>query len=111
MNAIVSSWVQSGWIAFAAILFLWAEFALICVLSDAPGRRFRLLLANILAGSCLLAALGFALRDALPFVVLYLSLALVAHVWDLVTRLRTQPAALRRRTEKLRAPAAVTQRR
>ncbi|GAB4511622.1 MAG: hypothetical protein Tsb0019_07310 [Roseibium sp.] len=106
------SWVQSGWIAFAAIGFLWAEFALLCFLSTAPGLRFKLLLANMLAGSCLMAALGFALRgEALAWVLLYLTLALVAHIWDLVTRLRPQPAVLRRRTEKLRAPAAVTQRR
>lgn len=110
MSALLSS-VQTGWPAFVAILFLWAEFALLCILSSTPGARFKLLLANVLAGSCLLAALGFALRGAVPFVLLYLSLALVAHVWDLVTRLRNQAATLRRRTEKLRAPAAVTQRR
>jgi len=110
MSALMSN-VESGWIAFAAIGFLWAEFALLCLLSSSPGTRFRLLLANVLAGSCLMSALGFALRGALSLVLVYLSLALVAHLWDLVTRLRTQPAALRRRTEKLSAPAAVTQRR
>lgn len=110
MNVVMSG-VQSGWIAFAAILFLWAEFSLLCLLSKAPGNRFRLLLANVLAGSCLLAAVGFALRGALTLVLVYLGLALVAHLWDLVMRLGTQPAALRRRTEKLSAPAAVTQRR
>jgi hypothetical protein len=110
--SVLMSWVQSGWIAFAAVAFLWAEFALLCFLSAAPAARFKLLLANMLAGSCLLAALGFALReDALAWVLLYLSLALVAHVWDLVMRLRTQPAAFRRRTEKLSAPAVVTHRR
>lgn len=104
-------WLQSGWLAFAAIGFLWAEFALLCLVSKAPGTRFRLLLANVAAGTCLLAALGFALRGTLSLVLLYLSLALVAHLWDLATRLFSHPARLRRRTEKLRAPAVVTQRR
>ena len=101
--------IQSGWIAFAAIGFLWIEFALLTVLAHVPGHRFKLLLPNVLAGSCLLAALGFALRgSAVAFVLLYLSLALVAHGWDVVSRLRNQPAELRRKTEKLSNPAAVT---
>ena len=36
-----------------------------------------------------MAALGLALRgDALFLVLLFLSLALIAHIWDLITRLR-----------------------
>ncbi|WP_127596850.1 hypothetical protein [Nitratireductor alexandrii] len=107
--SVVFTWFQSGWVAFGAIAFLWAEFALVCYLSAAPGLRFRLLLANVLAGSCLLAALGFALRDGvLPWVPVFLSLALIAHVWDVAARLRGQSASLRRKTEKLSRPAIVT---
>ncbi|MGV2974716.1 hypothetical protein AB1P65_04625 [Roseibium alexandrii] len=88
MNLLLT-WVQSGWLPFGAVLFLWIEFAVLCRFSNAPGERFKLLLANVLAGSCLMAALGFALRgEALFLVLLFLSLALIAHIWDLVTRLR-----------------------
>jgi len=88
MNLLLT-WLQSGLLPFGAILFLWIEFAVLCKFSNAPGARFKLLLANVLAGSCLMAALGFALRgDTLFLVLLFLSLALLSHIWDLITRLR-----------------------
>lgn len=106
----LQSLIQSGWIAFAAIVILWAEFALLCLLATTPATRFKKLLPNMLAGSCLLAALGLALRgNALAWVGLYLGLALVAHIWDVATRLDVQADGLRRRTEKLRHPAVETQ--
>lgn len=108
MNAL-QTLIQSGWIAFFAIAILWAEFALLCFLASNAASRFRQLLPNVLAGSCLLAAVGFALRgDAVAFVGVYLGLAFVAHLWDLASRLAVQPGRLRRSTEKLSSPAVET---
>lgn len=108
--SLVTDILQSGWIAFAAIAVLWVEFAVLCLTARTPGARFRLLLPNVLAGTCLLAALGFALLGGHhTWVLLYLGLALVAHGWDVAIRLRSQAAVFRRRTEKLSKPAAVTQ--
>jgi hypothetical protein len=83
--------LQSGWLTLGALAFMWVEFALICALSAAPAARCRLLLPNFMAGTGLIAAVHFAVQDqALYPVLICMALALVAHIWDLVGRLRAQ---------------------
>lgn len=90
----------SGWISVVAVAILWVETAVICLMSPKPLLRLRLLLANSLSGSCLLAALGLALSDGNPFAIaVLLGGSLISHAIDMVIRLAGQAPGLRRRTE------------
>ena len=83
--------LQSGWLTLGALAFMWIECAVICRMSTTPGARFRLLLPNFLAGTGLIAAVHFALQNEAPYPVLAcMALALVAHIWDIFSRLRAQ---------------------
>ncbi|MET1414792.1 hypothetical protein ABVF61_21145 [Roseibium sp. HPY-6] len=109
---ILMTWLESGWLAVAAMAILWAETLLLCLLSSSPMARFKALAGGALAGTFLLAALAFALRgDALGWVLLFLSLSLFAHLLDVAGRLKDHSAALSRNTDKLSSPAVLTQRR
>ena len=90
--SVLNSWIETGWIAFAALAFLWVETAILCLLSKTPGARFKALAGGALAGSFLMIALGLALRGQDPlWVVLFLTLSLVGHVLDVAARLRNPP--------------------
>jgi len=109
---VLTAWLETCWLAFAAMAFLWLETLVLCLVSANPGRRFKALAGGALAGTCLLAALAFALRgDAHAFVLVFLTLSLVAHLLDVTSRLKDQAAALSRKTDKLSSPAAVTHKR
>ncbi|MEM8701678.1 MAG: hypothetical protein AAGF82_07620 [Pseudomonadota bacterium] len=110
--SVLTTWLETGWLAFAAMAILWAETLLLSFLSQRPMARFKALAGGALAGTFLLAALAFALRgNALGWVLALLTLSLFAHLLDVAGRLRDQSAALSRNTEKLSSPAVVTQRR
>jgi|GEM_PF-7062779 len=109
---IVSAWLETGWLAFAALVFLWVETLVLSFLSSNRMARFKALAGGAFAGSFLMAALGFALRgEAFGWIVLFLTLSLVAHLFDVAGRLKDHSAALSRKTERLSSPAVVTQRR
>lgn len=79
--------LADGWISLFAILVLWVETALLSLMSRNPGRRFRTLFANACSGTCLLAALGLALRGDGPIWILALMAAsLLAHGADILLR-------------------------
>ncbi len=79
--------LQNGWICLFAILVLWVETAALSLRSSEPGRRFGSLCANACSGTCLLAALGLALRGENPiWILILLAASLVAHALDIVTR-------------------------
>ncbi|MBO6507184.1 MAG: hypothetical protein JJ979_01640 [Roseibium sp.] len=110
--SILFSWIETGWLAFAAMAILWAETLLLSFLSNRPMARFKALAGGALAGTFLLASLAFALRsDAHGWVLFFLTLSLFAHLLDVAGRLKDHSAALRRNTDKLSSPAALTQRR
>lgn len=105
------AFLETGWLAFAALAFLWLETGLLCALSRQPWTRFKALAGGAFAGTFLLAALGLALRgDALVWILLLLTLSLVSHVFDVSTRLRDHAARFRRSTDRLSTPATLTQR-
>eukprot|EP01035_Chromulina_nebulosa_P060278 gene60278-82463_t len=90
---------DTRWISVIAVSILWVETAAICLLSPKPLLRLRLLLANTLSGSCLLAALGLALSEGSPLAIAaLLGGSLIAHAVDMVLRLAGQAPGLRRRT-------------
>lgn len=110
--SVLFAWLETGWLAFAAIAILWLETLLLSILSHRPKARFKALAGGALAGTFLLAALALALRgDALGWVLVFLTLSLFAHLLDVNGRLKDQSAALSRNTEKLSNPAVLTQRR
>ena len=83
------AWIETGWIAFAALAFLWVETLVLCLMSKAPKARFMALAGGALAGSFLMIALALALRGEHPaWVVLFLTLSLIGHVIDVAGRLR-----------------------
>lgn len=92
--------LNNGWISLFAILVLWTETSFLSLRSRAPLRRFRALCANACSGTCLLAALGLALRGHGPIWILVLMAAsLVAHAIDIVMREPDQEGPFNRRTE------------
>ncbi|MEO1110644.1 MAG: hypothetical protein AAFX90_22305 [Pseudomonadota bacterium] len=110
--SVLFAWLETGWLAFAAIMILWLETLLLSVLSRKPMSRFKALAGGALAGTFLLAALALALRgEALGWVLVFLTLSLFAHLLDVAGRVKDHSAALSRNTEKLSSPAVLTQRR
>ena len=92
--------LESGWITVIALAILWAEIAVLSMMSNAPAARFRLLLPNTLSGSFLLAALGLALADGSVFAIAaLLGGSFISHAVDVVYRLTGHASGLRRRTE------------
>jgi hypothetical protein len=92
--------LAGGWVSLFAIIVLWAETAILSLLSRAPQRRFRALFANACSGTCLLAALAVALRDGDPVWILVLLVgSLIAHGADIVMRGGGHVAEFSRRTE------------
>jgi len=92
--------LTTGWISLFAILVLWVETVALSWLSTKPQRRFRALFANACSGTCLLAALGLALRGDSPILILaLLAGSLVAHAVDILLRGSGQRRAFSRRTE------------
>lgn len=82
--------VESGWIAVVAIGLVWAETALLCLFATSARQRFKMLAGGALAGSFLMAAIACALRDyALSWIALFLTLSLLAHLVDVVGRLKS----------------------
>ncbi|NBN63101.1 hypothetical protein GWI72_00115 [Microvirga tunisiensis] len=109
---LLADWLARGWICAAALAVLWAELVLLCALAPHPRQRLGQLLPNVLAGSCLLVALGLALTGASALAILVvLALSLVAHVADVASRLGPQASRLSRNTETLSSPATDTHRR
>lgn len=99
MNTI-SEWFDSGWIAYAALVFLWIETGILSLIASDRVARFKALYGGALAGSCLLAALGCALDGQHTLWILgFLTLSLFAHVLDVAGRIKDQPTLLRRNTE------------
>jgi hypothetical protein len=93
-------WLNSGWISAFAVAILWAETAALSMLASRPLRRFWSLSSNACSGTCLLAAVGLALRGDNPLWILaLLAGSLVAHGIDIVARGLFQARALSRRTE------------
>lgn len=93
-------WLNSGWISAVAVAILWTETIALSMLSHQPLRRFRALLANACSGTCLLVAVGMALRgDGAVWILALLAGSLVAHGVDILSRGLLQAGPLRRRTE------------
>lgn len=98
--ALLLDGLANGWISLLAILILWVETAALCFFSPWPWQRLRGLCANAISGTCLLAALGLALRGDSPIWILaLLGASLVAHAADVLQRGRDQRRAFRRRIE------------
>lgn len=92
--------LTTGWICLFAILVLWVETTILSLISPSPKRRFRALFANACSGTCLLAALGLALRGAGPISILVLLAAsLVAHGADILLRDPDHGRLFSRKTE------------
>ncbi|MFY8094763.1 MAG: hypothetical protein ACOVN0_14900 [Niveispirillum sp.] len=92
--------LNNGWICLFAILVLWAETAALSLRSSEPRRRFQALCANACSGTCLLAALGLALRGQGPiWILVLLAASLMAHAIDILTREPGQARLFSRRTE------------
>lgn len=83
---LLADWI--GWLPPIAVAILWAETALLCTLAPSPLTRLRALAPNAAAGTCLLLALGVALRDgSLAAILGLLALSLLAHALDVLHRL------------------------
>jgi len=96
----LSDWLALDRLAALALVVLWLEMALLCALAPLPFMRLRVLFANALSGSALLAALMLSAPDETGLgPVLLLTLAGLAHVIDIRQRLRNQARGLSRRTE------------
>lgn len=85
----MSDWLASGRLVDAILLLMVAE----CAAIAAFGGRMRLALrdvaASLAAGACLMLALRAALTGAaFPWTLLFLALALFAHLADLAARRR-----------------------
>lgn len=92
--------LTSGWISLFAILVLWVETAALSFMSGRPQRRFRTLWANACSGTCLLAALGLALRgQGTIWILVLLFASLVAHGIDILLRGPSHGRVFSRRTE------------
>jgi hypothetical protein len=92
--------LANGWISLIAILILWVETLVLSLLSSRPQRRFRALWANACSGTCLLAALGLALRGVGPiWILVLLAGSLVAHGIDILLRAPPHGRVFSRRTE------------
>jgi hypothetical protein len=79
--------LNNGWICVFAIMVLWVETAVLSLRSSEPIRRFRELCANACSGTCLIAALGLALRADNPiWILVLLAASLVAHAIDILLR-------------------------
>ncbi|OYQ34594.1 hypothetical protein CHU95_11345 [Niveispirillum lacus] len=92
--------LHSGWITVVAILILWTETVALSVIANNPRRRFRVLWANACSGTCLLAALGLALRDSNSiWIMALLAGSLVAHAIDILMRGGNHRRAFSRKTE------------
>ncbi|MFN3459477.1 MAG: hypothetical protein ACK4ZN_00550 [Oceanibaculum sp.] len=95
---LLADWI--GWLPPVAVAILWAETALLCALAPRTRGGRRALAPNAASGTCLLLALGVALRDGgAIWIVGLLALSLLAHALDLLQRLGTQPAEFSRSTE------------
>jgi hypothetical protein len=98
--ALLLDGLASGWISLFAILVLWLETAALCLIAPQRWRRFRALCPNALSGTCLLSALGLALRGQGPIWILaLLAASLVAHAADILVRRQDQGRLFSRRTE------------
>lgn len=98
--SLLLEWLSSGWISALAVFILWAETAALALLSSDRLRRFRALSANACSGTCLLIAVGLALRGENPlWILVLLAGSLVAHGVDILMRDPGQAGALSRRTE------------
>lgn len=98
--SLLSDLFVSGWIAVVAIAVLWLETVALCLMAPSPLSRFRALLANAMSGTCLLAAVGVALRDGhFLWIAALMGGSLLAHGLDVVSRLSGHAAAFSRRTE------------
>lgn len=92
--------LYNGWVCLFAILVLWAETAFLSLRSSAPLRRFRDLCANAGSGTCLLAALGLALRGHSPvWILVLLAASLVTHAIDIIMRGPAQERVFSRKME------------
>mgnify|MGYP000992920028 CR=1 FL=1 len=92
--------LATGWLCLFAILVLWLETLVLSLVSGNPRRRFRALFANACSGTCLLSALGLALRGNSPiWILVLLAASLVAHAIDILLRGPIQGRAFSRRTE------------
>jgi hypothetical protein len=92
--------LAAGWISLFAIIVLWAETAVLSLVSRSPQRRFRALFPNACSGTCLLVALAVALRGGDPvWILVLLAGSLLAHGADIVMRSGNQAAEFNRRTE------------
>ncbi|GAA0787294.1 hypothetical protein E1180_00465 [Roseibium denhamense] len=90
--SLVETLLQSVWLPVAAVALLWAETAALCLLAEQPLARFKLLAGNVLAGTCLITALGIALQNGPGIFILgALTLSLAAHALDVYTRLASPP--------------------
>lgn len=79
--------LNNGWICLFAVIVLWTETAVLSLRSSNPLQRFRDLCANACSGTCLIAALGLALRGDSPIWILgLLAASLVAHAVDILLR-------------------------
>ena len=98
--ALLLDGVANGWISLFAILVLWVETAALSLLSPRRWQRFRTLCPNALSGTCLLCALGLALRGQGPIWILaLLAASLVAHAADILMRRQDQGRLFSRSTE------------
>ncbi|EKE76037.1 MULTISPECIES: hypothetical protein [Oceanibaculum] len=95
---LLADWL--GWLPPVAVVILWAETALLSALAPGPLDRLRALAPNATSGTCLLLALGVALRDGgAVWIVGLLALSLLAHALDVLQRLAGQRAEFSRSTE------------
>ncbi len=87
MNALLAL-AGAGWLTAAAAILLAAE-TLVLLLLRRPAGRPGLILPNAAAGLCLIGAVHAALAGwGAIWVLLFLALALPAHLLDLAFRLR-----------------------
>lgn len=85
----MSDWLASGRLVDAILLLMVVEGVAIAAVGDRMRLALRDVAASLAAGACLLLALRAALVGAaIHWVLLFLALALVAHVADLAARRR-----------------------